>query len=72
MVTDVHMPVLDGFALCERLRADPRFRTLPVVVVTSRNSPGDRERGEAVGVDAYIVKDDFDQETLLAALRRLT
>ena len=71
VVSDVQMPVLDGFALCERLRADPRFRDLPVVLVTALGSRSDRERGVAVGADAYIVKGEFDQETLLATLRRL-
>jgi two-component system chemotaxis sensor kinase CheA len=71
VVSDVQMPVLDGFALCERLRADPRFRDLPVVLVTGLGSRADRERGVVVGADAYIVKSDFDQETLLVTLRRL-
>ena len=71
VVSDVQMPVLDGFALCERLRADARFRDLPVVLVTALGSRDDRERGVAVGADAYIVKGEFDQETLLATLRRL-
>jgi len=71
VVSDVQMPVLDGFALCERLRADPRFRDLPVVLVTALGSRCDRERGVAVGADAYIVNGEFDQETLLATLRRL-
>jgi two-component system chemotaxis sensor kinase CheA len=71
VVSDVQMPVLDGFALCERLRADARFRDLPVVLVTALGSRSDRERGVAVGADAYIVKGEFDQETLLATLRRL-
>jgi len=71
VVSDVQMPVLDGFALCERLRADTRFRHLPVVLVTAFGSDSDRERGVAVGADAYIVKGEFDQETLLATLRRL-
>ena len=71
VVSDVQMPVLDGFALCERLRADARFRDLPVVLVTAMGSRSDRERGVAVGADAYIVKGEFDQETLLATLRRL-
>ena len=71
VVSDVQMPVLDGFALCERLRADARFRDLPVVLVTALGSRSDRERGVAAGADAYIVKGEFDQETLLATLRRL-
>ncbi|MDQ1492960.1 MAG: two-component system, chemotaxis family, sensor kinase CheA, partial [Actinomycetota bacterium] len=71
VVSDVQMPVLDGFALCERLRADARYRDLPVVLVTARGSRRDQERGVAVGADAYIVKGEFDQENLLATLRRL-
>jgi two-component system chemotaxis sensor kinase CheA len=71
VVSDVQMPVLDGFTLCERLRADARYRDLPVVLVTALGSRSDRERGVAVGADAYIVKGEFDQETLLATLRRL-
>ncbi|MDQ1503788.1 MAG: two-component system, chemotaxis family, sensor kinase CheA [Actinomycetota bacterium] len=71
VVSDVQMPVLDGFALCERLRADARYRDLPVVLVTARGSRSDQERGVAVGADAYIVKGEFDQENLLATLRRL-
>jgi two-component system chemotaxis sensor kinase CheA len=71
VVSDVQMPVLDGFALCERLRADTRFRDLPFVLVTALGSRAEREQGVAVGADAYIVKGEFDQETLLATLRRL-
>ncbi|HEY0398016.1 MAG TPA: response regulator, partial [Acidimicrobiia bacterium] len=71
VVSDVQMPVLDGFGLCERPRADARYRDLPVVLVTALGSRSDRERGVAVGADAYIVKGEFDQETLLATLRRL-
>lgn len=71
VVSDVQMPVLDGFSLCERLRVDARFRDLPVVLVTALGSTDERERGVAVGADAYIVKGEFDQETLLATLRRL-
>jgi two-component system, chemotaxis family, sensor kinase CheA len=71
LVSDVEMPVLDGYSLCERLRADSRFRAFPVVLVSALGAPSDRERGVAAGADAYIVKGDFDQETLLATLRRL-
>jgi two-component system, chemotaxis family, sensor kinase CheA len=67
----VEMPVLDGFALCERLRADSRFQRFPVVLVTNRDDERDRERGRAAGADAYIVQGEFDQETLVATLRRL-
>jgi two-component system chemotaxis sensor kinase CheA len=71
VVTDVEMPGLDGFGLTARIRADPRLRDLPVVLVTSRDSPEDHQRGAEVGADAYIVKGGFDQNRLLEAIRRL-
>ena len=53
---DVVMPRLDGFGTLERLRADPGTADIPVVLVTARAQAADRERGEALGVDAYLTK----------------
>jgi len=71
MVTDVDMPRMDGFALCEAVRRSPRTRGLRVVLVTALGSDQDRARGMEVGADAYVVKAQFDQGTLLDTLRRL-
>ena len=71
VVADLQMPQLNGFELCERLRADPRFTTLPIVLVTSSASPTDRARGMIVGADAYMVKAGFDQTQLVDLLRTL-
>jgi two-component system chemotaxis sensor kinase CheA len=71
LISDVMMPRLDGFSLTERLRADQRYRELPVILVTSLDSPSDKARGIAVGADAYIVKSDFDQNNLLATIEQL-
>jgi two-component system chemotaxis sensor kinase CheA len=71
VITDVLMPRLDGFTLTARLREDPRFRELPVILVTSLDTPADKARGVAVGADAYIVKGDFDQSNLLATIEQL-
>ena len=71
LLTDVEMPVMDGFELTARVRADQRLRDLPVVLVTSLDSDEDRERGVSAGADAYVVKGAFDQERLLDTLRRL-
>ena len=72
VIADVEMPVLDGLELTARVRADPRHRELPVVLVTSREEPADRERGIQAGADAYIVKGALDQAGLLDTIRRLT
>ncbi len=71
VISDVDMPRLNGFELTEKLRASERFRHLPVVLVTSLDAPEHRERGVAVGADAYIVKRAFDQQTLLDTIARL-
>lgn len=69
VVSDVDMPRMNGFVLTEKIRAlDLR---LPVVLVTSLDSPEDREQGRAVGADAYIVKSSFKTGDFLAALSRL-
>lgn len=71
LVSDVNMPRMDGFHLTERVRSDPRFHDLPVILVTSLDKPEDRERGIDAGADAYIVKGSFDQDRLLETIRRL-
>jgi two-component system chemotaxis sensor kinase CheA len=71
VVADVDMPRMDGFALCEAVRASRRFAKLPVVLVTAMESPEHRARGLEAGADAYIGKSSFDQQTLLDAIRQL-
>ena len=65
------MPRLDGFDLCSRIRDEARFSELPVMLVTSLESPEDRERGIGVGANAYITKGGFDQTTVLETARQL-
>jgi two-component system, chemotaxis family, sensor kinase CheA len=71
LVSDVEMPRLDGVALTEAVRGSPRFRALPVVLVTGRASEQDRARGLQAGADAYLVKSAFDQRALLETVARL-
>ncbi|MES2177625.1 MAG: response regulator [Gemmatimonadota bacterium] len=71
VVSDVEMPHLDGFGLCERIRANPRTASLPVILVTSLDEPAQRARGLEAGADAYITKSSFDQDTLLDTVRML-
>jgi CheY-like chemotaxis protein len=71
IVSDIAMPHMDGFELTEKVKGDERFRELPVVLVTSLESPQDRIRGLEAGADAYITKGDFDQQDLLETIERL-
>jgi two-component system chemotaxis sensor kinase CheA len=70
-LVDVEMPGMSGFDFVERTRRDPVLRDVPAVLVTSRASPEDRERGERAGAAAHIAKSTFDQRLLLETIREL-
>jgi two-component system, chemotaxis family, sensor kinase CheA len=72
VLSDIDMPRMNGLELTTRIRATREFAAIPVVLVTSLESPEDRERGMGVGANAYLVKRDFDRNRLLAVLRSLT
>jgi two-component system, chemotaxis family, sensor kinase CheA len=71
VVSDVEMPRLDGFGLTTAIRADAELMRLPVIIVTSLHSDEHKRRGATAGAQAYIVKSQFDQSNLLAAVRDL-
>jgi two-component system chemotaxis sensor kinase CheA len=62
---------MDGFELTSAVRRDERWRNLPIVLVTSLDTPEHVERGAAAGADAYIVKGRFDQNDLVQTIGRL-
>jgi two-component system chemotaxis sensor kinase CheA len=70
-LVDVEMPGMDGFTFIERTRADPELREVPAILVTSRASPADLERGLEVGAVAHIEKREFNQTDLLERIRSL-
>jgi two-component system, chemotaxis family, sensor kinase CheA len=71
VLTDLEMPEVNGLELTRAIRADPAHSALPVVIVTSRSADEDRRRGIEAGADAYMAKQSFDQQTLLATVQRL-
>lgn len=71
VVTDVDMPRMDGIELTRSIKQDPKFRTLPVVIVSYRDRPEDRARGLEVRADAYLTKSDFQEDGLLHVVHRL-
>jgi len=72
LVTDIMMPNMDGLTLTQKLRTDPKYRELPIILVTTLSSDEDRKKGLEVGASAYISKPAFDQKAFLDTLRRLT
>jgi CheY-like chemotaxis protein len=56
VVCDVMMPELDGFEVCRTLKSQPTTADLPVILLTARDRPEDRQAGEDAGCDAYLTK----------------
>jgi two-component system chemotaxis sensor kinase CheA len=71
VLVDVEMPGMDGFAFVEQTRARAELRHLPCILVTSRASESDRQRGIKAGARAHIDKGEFHQGTLLARISEL-
>lgn len=71
IVADVEMSRMDGFQLLSVLKAEAAFSRVPVIMMTSRASPADIQRGMELGADAYLVKQTFDQRELLATIGQL-
>jgi two-component system chemotaxis sensor kinase CheA len=70
LVTDLDMPGMDGFALAEAVRGEPRYGDLPIIALSSHNSPESIERGRQAGFHDYVAK--FDRQSLVAALKEQT
>jgi two-component system chemotaxis sensor kinase CheA len=68
IVSDIEMPRMDGFALAEAVRGSRRFKDLPIILVTARDSEQDKRRGLEAGASAYLVKSAFEQKKLLDAV----
>ena len=64
IILDIMMPKMDGFEVCQRLRADLRFKRLPILMLTAKAQAIDKIWGERIGATEYLVK-PFDSNELL-------
>lgn len=71
VVSDVDMPRLNGFGLTEAIRKSDRLARTPVILVTSRGTDEDKARGIQAGADGYIVKADFEGNSLVETIQQL-
>ncbi len=70
VLLDVSMPGVDGLELCRTIRSIPEFQTLPIVMVTARDSPFDKVQGQLAGATQYLTK-PFEPATLQGIVHRL-
>lgn len=65
IICDIMMPEMDGYALVERVRQDPRTSWIPVLFLSAKGQSQDRVKGLSTGADVYMVK-PFEPEELVA------
>lgn len=70
VLLDIAMPGMDGFEVLENIKASPRLKTIPVIMLTSTDHPREIQRSYALGASAYIIK-PVDFERLHEKLRTL-
>jgi Response regulators consisting of a CheY-like receiver domain and a winged-helix DNA-binding domain len=70
LVLDINMPKVDGYTVFKKLRADPKFRDIPIIILTANTEYGDVKKCITEGVEAYLTK-PFKTETLLGLMKGL-
>lgn len=70
VITDLNMPNLNGFGLVAAMKANPKFSKIPVVMLTTEDSPEHAAKGRELGIIAWVTK-PFDPQTLLGAVKSI-
>ena len=68
IVLDLMLPELDGISICKQLRADPRTKSIPIIILTAKSEEADRVLGLEMGADDYVTK-PFSPRELVARVR---
>lgn len=70
VITDLNMPIMDGVSLIRNLRADPKYRVVPILMLTTEGDPAKKAEGRAAGATGWIVK-PFDPTKLIDVVNRV-
>ncbi|HKK01178.1 MAG TPA: response regulator [Desulfuromonadales bacterium] len=69
VITDINMPDINGLELVSFVKNNPNYRSIPLFIISTEGRERDREKGLALGADAYLVK-PFSPDELQALVRR--
>jgi len=67
ILMDIQLPLLDGYEVTRRIKADPALRAIPIIAITSYALSGDETKARAAGCDAYVTK-PYSPRALLAKI----
>lgn len=68
--SDINMPQMDGLTMVSHIKADPKYKFLPIVMLTTEQKPELKARGKELGVKAWLVK-PFNKNKFLIVLEKL-
>jgi len=70
VLLDIMLPKVNGFEVCQKLRADPRWRGVKIVMLTAKGRETEITKGLALGADLYVTK-PFSTKELVAQVKQL-
>ncbi len=70
VLTDLHMPNMNGIDLIKNVRADPKYKFIPIVLLTTESQSDKKLEGKAAGATGWIVK-PFKPEQLVAVIKKV-
>jgi len=71
ILLDIEMPRMDGFEFAKTVKGDPKYESIPIIMITSRTAEKHRNRAAELGVDMYLGK-PYQEDELLKHLREMT
>jgi len=70
LITDINMPELDGISLVKRVRANPAYKFIPIIILTTESQTDKKQAGKQAGATGWIVK-PFKPEQLIAVVKKV-
>lgn len=70
LIADINMPIMDGLKLVSLVRQDPKYKDMPIIIVTTEGAEEDKKRGLTLGANAYLTK-PVQTNQLIATVKEL-
>jgi two-component system chemotaxis response regulator CheY len=70
VISDLNMPHMDGIGLISALRADPRYKSTPILILSTESDPVQKEHAKSLGATGWLLK-PFNPETLVQVMHKV-